>query len=105
MVGFQLKVTTEQLKNTSTTVFNLIRETKSAFEDLGRAVSKTSQYWIGEAGDRHRQLWQEQWQEVEAMLRRLEEYPEDLLAMAGLYEKAESEVTKTSAALRGDVIS
>lgn len=103
--GITLRVTPEQLKSKADEVSAEIRAMENAFEELARNVSRTSQYWIGEAGDKCRSLYEEDRQQVEEMLKRLKEHPADLLTMAQVYEDVERRVEEMSNALPEDVIS
>lgn len=103
--GFVLKVTPQQLKSKAEQVTKEIGEMSRAFEELTRTVSKTSHYWIGEAGDTHRDLYEKKKDDIDEMLRRFREHPTDLLTMAGVYEQTEIKVTEISMQLPEDVIS
>ena len=103
--GITLRVTPEQLKSKAGEVSSKIKTMEIAFDELARYVSRTSQYWIGEAGDKCRSLYEEDKKEVEEMLKRLKEHPKDLLVMAHVYEDVERRVEEISNALPEDVIS
>lgn len=103
--GITLRVTPRQLKDKADEVSKEIKAMEIAFEELARYVSHTSQYWVGEAGDRCRSLYEEDKKEVQEMLRRLKEHPVDLLKMAQVYEDVEQRVQEISRALPEDVIS
>ena len=99
-----IKVSTDILNDKAQTVSKSISNMANCFEDLERIVNRTSYYWIGEAGDLHRKLYQEQKSKVEEMLKRLKEHPKDLAAIAQNYQAAEMKVTQVANALSGDVI-
>lgn len=104
-MNIQLKVTPEQLKAKASEVSAEIKEMQSAFEELASIVSRTSVYWLGEAGDCHRRIFEGNREEVEIMIRRLKEHPADLLQMADLYEKTEEKIQEATEALPADIIS
>lgn len=99
-----IKVSTEVLNDKAQTVSKSISNMANCFEDLERVINRTGYYWIGEAGDLHRKLYQEQKDKVEEMLKRLKEHPTDLIAIAQNYQAAEIKVTQIANALSGDVI-
>lgn len=98
-------VDTGRLKTQADEVSRRIRRMKRLFDDVERVVGNTRSYWIGEAGNRHRQAYTERKDELEAMFTRLEEHPRDLLQISGNYEQAEAEIEGMIAPLETDVIS
>ena len=78
---------------------------KRLFGELERVIGNTRSYWIGEAGNRHRQAYTERKDELETMFTRLEEHPRDLLQISGNYTQAENEIESMVSALETDVIS
>ena len=76
----------------------------SCFEDLERIINRTNYYWIGEAGDMHRSLYQEQKENVDEMIRRLKEHPQDLLTIAQNYVQTEQAVEAVANRLSGNAI-
>lgn len=103
--GFVLKVTPQQLKIKAEQVSKEISEMTLAFEELAQIVSRTAHYWIGDAGDTHRDIYEKNKDDIEVMLRRLKEHPTDLLVMAGVYEDTEIKAENISMQLPEDVIS
>ena len=101
----QVKVNSAVLNSQAETVSKSIRSMKECFERLETIVNRTSYYWIGEAGDLHRKIYQEQRPQIEEMMKRLEEHPSDLISIAQTYEMAERTVESIAEALPGDVIS
>lgn len=99
-----VKVRPEVLAEKSQEVSASIRKMASCFEELERIISRTGYYWIGEAGDMHRKLYQEQREAVDEMMKRLEEHPKDLLTISQTYVQAEQAVTSIANELPGDVI-
>lgn len=104
MGGVSVKVRPEVLVEKAQTVSASISKLASCFEDLERIINRTSYYWIGEAGDMHRRLYQEQRDNVDEMMRRLKEHPEDLLTISQNYVQAEQAVEAIANQLSGNVI-
>lgn len=99
-----IKVKPEVLVEKSQEVSASIRKMANCFNDLERIINRTSYYWIGEAGDMHRRLYQEQRDNVDEMMRRLKEHPEDLLTISQNYVQTEQAVEAIANELSGDVI-
>lgn len=101
----KVRVTPEQLKTQASEVDNLIRKLEKQYSDLDAVISKTSGYWVGDAGDLHRKKYTEGKEKVNEIIKRWKEHPKDLLTMAGLYDAAEKEVEAIANSLPADVIS
>lgn len=99
-----LKVDTAALQATATEVTTHTNELSNQFNELQSTVSATAYYWIGEAGDQYRKEFAARKDEMDTILTTLREYPKDLLEQAGIYEKAETTNTESSAPLQGDYI-
>lgn len=99
-----LVVRPEILREKSREVLARLKEMKSAFETLERAVEGTQSYWLGEAGTLARAYMGNRNPEVEEMLLRLMEHVQELNHMAAVYAAAEQESEKTANALPADVI-
>lgn len=99
-----IKVNPEVLVQKSGEVSADIKKLSTCFDDLERIVNRTSYYWIGEAGDMHRKLYQEQKENVDEMMRRLEEHPRDLLDIAQKYVDVENVAGTIANELSGNVI-
>lgn len=100
----KVKVSTTQLKAKADEVSKLIKQYRSCYERMEQRINGTKSYWIGEAGDLHRKLFNDKKERMDKMFRRLEEHPRDLLTMAGVYENVEREVQNIALSLDGDVI-
>lgn len=99
-----IKVRPEVLVDKSQEVSASIRKMASCFDELERIINRTSYYWIGEAGDMHRKVYQDQRDNVDEMMKRLQEHPKDLLTISQNYVQAEQAVTSIANELSGDVI-
>ena len=100
---FILKVTPEELISRAAEVKSLGEKMKGDFAELEQLVEKTRGYWIGEAGELHRQRYTEQKDDIQRMLNRLMEHPDDLLLISGNYSQAESTNVETAQALPNDL--
>ena len=103
--GVTIRVEPERLKTQADEVSRRIIQMKRLFGELERVIGNTRSYWIGEAGNRHRQAYTERKDELETMFTRLEEHPRDLLQISGNYTQAENEIESMVSALETDVIS
>lgn len=100
----EVRVSTAELRRQAAEVSRRVESLTARFSELEYTVSGTRGYWIGEAGELHRQLYAERKDDIETMLRRLREHPVDLLKISGNYEQAEQAVAESFETLRGDVI-
>lgn len=99
-----LKVTPEKLINQAGVVENQARALEVEFNSIQDKISRTTGYWIGIAGDKARNEFDSQKDEMETILKRFREHPRDLLEMAGLYERTEDTNESSNQALQTDVI-
>ena len=76
----------------------------SILVDTGRIMDRTSAYWVGEAGDYHRKMFQNEKDNIIFILTRLKEHPEDLKLMANNFEVAEHGLRDVNRQLRTDYI-
>lgn len=99
-----VKVSTDVLKRQANEVSRRISSLTTRFVQLESVVRNTRGYWIGEAGEMHRSVYEEQKEDVELMLRRLKEHPTDLLRIAGIYEETEAKQVDLFQSLEENVI-
>lgn len=99
-----VRVTPEKLVSQAEEVRRLGNDMQRRFTVLENTMARTRGYWIGEAGDLHRKLYDEQKDNVNQMLRRLLEHPDDLLAISENYKAAEKTNVASATALEADVI-
>ncbi len=102
--GVTILVNTEELKVVSESVQQNVGEMQSAYDSLSRAVTAMGDYWIGEASEKERQSFFGQKDNIEGIIRRLSEYPVDLMTIAGVYVEHESSNTEIPGGLSGDVL-
>ncbi len=99
-----IKVNTATLLAQADTVASLVSKVKNNFSELQSAVNNTNSYWIGEAGNAHRQKYTSQQSKFDEAIRRLNENVNDLRTMAGVYSEAESQAISEAASLIETVI-
>ena len=100
-----LKVTPEILQTQAQTTTNNITKMKAEFDKIETIITRTGNYWIGEAGDAHRKVYTDEKADIQEMLARLSEHPTDLEQIANTYLQVESEVKELAQELPGDIIS
>lgn len=99
-----IKVSTQALKQQADEVSRRISSLTTRFAELERVVRSTRSYWIGDAGEMHRGVYEEQKEDVTEMLLRLREHPTDLLKIAGIYEETEAKQVESLMTLEENVI-
>ena len=103
-VDVTIKVTPEALYAKSQNIASILAKVKGNFENMKGVMDKTGSYWIGEAGDAHREKYQEMVPKTEEIIRRLQEHVRDLDEMAGVYQEADALVQEIEELLPTDVI-
>ncbi len=99
-----LKVTPGQLQEKARDVSSAVSKMKGDFNRLSSAINGTHNYWIGQAGELHRKLYNDRVEEINGILKLLGDYPTDLLKMAGIYTDAENVNKSAAAALDSNII-
>lgn len=100
-----LRVSPEALITQAGEVQKKVNDMRKRFQQLEEKISATSSYWKGDAANVHRKLYAEQQDEVDKILKRLAEHPDNLLKISGNYTAAETTNTETAATLDVDIIS
>ncbi|MBE5881919.1 MAG: hypothetical protein E7289_06415 [Lachnospiraceae bacterium] len=100
-----IKVNTDILEAQAQEVNRLVSDMKSKFSNMESVIRRTEYYWIGEAGNLHRKLYNEQKDEIDVMLRRLLEHSTDLRTIAGTYKAGEAANVAKAQVLATDIIS
>lgn len=101
----ELLVTPEVLNQQAVEVEKRVANMKTHFENMKRLVEKSKGYWVGEAGDMHRQNYTEQETNIDQVLRRLNEHPSDLRAIAQMYTTTELKIEEAIIQeLPGDIL-
>ena len=99
-----LKVTPEQLITQADEVLKDVNLIQKCIDTIEEKVEGTKGYWLGEAGELHRKLYNDQKQAIDTMMRRLNEHPRDLKMIASTYISAEKETVAIANALTDNVI-
>ncbi|MGI6010700.1 MAG: WXG100 family type VII secretion target [Ruminococcus sp.] len=100
-----IRVTTEELRKRADDAWQKINKMSRDFQSIADLISQTAGCWQGEAGDLYRSIFEKEKPDMEKILKRLGEFPEDLLEMAGVYEGTEREIQALESSLPVDVIS
>ncbi len=100
----EVKVRPDVLITQAEEVRRLANDMKAKFAEMDETLRKTNGYWIGEAGNIHRKLYNDQKDDIDKLLRRLSEHPNDLLVISQNYSLAERSNVDTSNSLPSDVI-
>lgn len=85
-------VTPEELRRKAEDVTKRVTVISNHFSAIAGIVNRTGGYWLGEAGEHHRKMYETEKEQIELMLRRLKEHPSDLVQMAANYEAAEQAI-------------
>ena len=104
MASFTLRVTPETLEQKADDFWKIIERIDKHFKMIEDISGRTRGYWHGEAGDRDREGYASYKDDIIYILGRLDEHPEDLLKMAGIYKKAERTLVSQNAQLKTDLI-
>lgn len=98
------KVSTDVMYAQAEQVSTLGNDMKQHLASMEEIIARTSYYWIGEAGELHRKLYNDQKEDISIMMRRFMEHATDLRTIAGGYETGEKENTSRAQALASDII-
>lgn len=84
-----LQVTPEEMQEAASQLSGYLSTMQECFSAMKNTMSNTIGYWVGEAGDAHRRLYENQVDKTEEIIRRYQEHITDLNTMAGVYSDAE----------------
>lgn len=87
-----IEVDTGRLVSAAGTLKEKIQKAETSFNNVMTIVKNTNRYWIGQAGDEHRRAFLDQQDDIDQILFRLKEHPDDLLKIVGAYVVAAEEV-------------
>jgi WXG100 family type VII secretion target len=99
-----LKVTPESLLTTSDAVSKRINSMSKYFDHIYSVVNQSESYWVGDAGDLHRKLFQDMKPGADEIFLRLKEHVRELQEMARVYTDTEKSITAALEELPTDVI-
>jgi len=94
MIGLPIgviKVTPEEMISAASELSGYVNTMNECFQQMKNTMAQSESYWVGEAGEAHRRLYQEQVAKTEEIIARYTEHVRDLNTMAGVYSQAESE--------------
>ena len=94
----------EELVTKSAELRKEVVDLKNQFEIMNSLVEKTKNYWLGEAGNFHRDMYNQSVQEEPALIKSLEEYSDALNKIAANYEGNEKKLVEKAGALSGDIL-
>lgn len=90
MIG-TLKVSPEEMQAAAAELSGYVSTMSNCFQQMKTIMTQSASYWVGEAGNAHRQLYQDQVQKTEEIISRYTEHVRDLNAMAGVYIESEQQ--------------
>ena len=102
MSDFYLRVSTDVLKSKADEIKGQIQAIETNWKQLCSIVERSEGYC---EGDNHIKMQKDNEEDVQKIIRRLNEHPVDLLKMAGIYEKAEVAAKALANTLSDHVIS
>lgn len=105
MDGITLKVSPSELKSKAEEIQNQINSFEIAWNRIVQLINNSKGYWVGDAGNAHQKQFEQYKNDVERIIKRLHEHPDDLLKMAGVYEESERRAVEKTQTLSGNVIS
>ena len=85
-----LKVTPEEMVAAASELSGCVNRMNECFNQMKNLMAASNSYWVGEAGDAHRRLYEQQIPKTEEIISRYNEHVRDLNEMAGVYSEAES---------------
>ena len=102
--GVEIKVQPDVLNAKASDVSTSISQMEQLFDTVQTTVARTKYYWIGESGELHRKMFEEQKDDVETLLKRLKEHPVDLQKIAKTYIDTEQRQTEASSQMSSNLI-
>lgn len=90
MIG-TLKVSPEEMQAAASELSGYVSTMNECFQQMKNTMNQSASYWVGEAGNAHRKLYQDQVQKTEEIIARYTEHVRDLNTMAGVYSEAEAQ--------------
>ena len=102
--GVEIKVQPDVLNAKASDMSTSISQMEQLFDTVQTTVARTKYYWIGEAGELHRKMFEEQKDDVETLLKRLKEHPVDLQKIAKTYIDTEQRQTEASSQMSSNLI-
>ena len=94
----------EELVAKSAELHKKIAVLKSQFERMNNLMQKTNSYWLGEAGNFHRDMYNRSVEDEPTLIKSLEEYSNILVQIAANYETNENKLVMEAGALPNDIL-
>ena len=88
-----LLVSPEEMTKAASALSTQISNMDECFRQMKTTMQQTVSYWVGEAGEAHRKLYEKQIEKTQEIIARYNEHVKDLNAMAGVYSEAEMKAT------------
>lgn len=104
MSDFMLKVTPEQLKSKAGEIQKQINSFENSWNQITQIIQNSKGYWVGDASNAHQKAYKDCQNDVQRIIKRLKEHPQDLMEMAGVYESSEQTAVSLAQALPADII-
>lgn len=104
MADMVLRVTPEVLQQKSGEFTDIIKQIRTHLDRVESISAKTKGHWQGDAGARDRESYASYKEDIQFIIRRLDEHPTDLLKMAGIYKETEKAVATANAQLKTNEI-
>lgn len=86
-----IKVTPEEMISAASELSGYVSTMNECFQQMKNTMQQSESYWVGEAGEAHRKLYQDQVAKTEEIIARYTEHVRDLNTMAGVYTEAEQQ--------------
>lgn len=99
----EIKMSPEELMEKADAASSSIGKMRDRLRELGVVIKRTSHYWIGDAGEQHRKTYSEQEKTQEEIMKRLSRHPNNMLAIAGVFQDAEKKSVESAAELPVDI--
>lgn len=88
-----LLVSPEEMQKAASALSTQVSNMDDCFQQMKSTMQQTVSYWVGEAGEAHRKLYEQQIEKTQEIIKRYTEHVTDLNAMAGVYSEAELKAT------------
>lgn len=103
-MSIQLRVDPKDLIEKSAQVSEQIKKIKADYQEIETRMKNSKSYWNGLASDKARKEFEEVNKDFVNAIQRLEEHPDDLLKMAGVYKETEKKLIESNKKLKTDII-
>lgn len=104
MSDIQIKVDTGSMLTTAENIKSEIATIRKDWDQIQRIVADMKGYWEGDANNKNDEILNKEKEDVEEVIKRLSEHPDDLLKMANLYSGTETSNEEEVTFLPTDII-